>query len=79
MTAYLNLIWEEAYLAENGIISKTLWKIWQQEVVEVINTDFAKHIINKYKYHFPPNLGDKYNKKSNKHYGDKNVRLQNNS
>jgi hypothetical protein len=59
MIAYLNLIWEEAYLVRYRVISKTLWRIWEKEIRKNINTAFAKHIIEKYKYHFPPDLVDK--------------------
>jgi hypothetical protein len=59
MIAYLNLIWEEMYLVENGVISKVLWGIWKQDIREIINTDFAKHIIKQCDYHFPRDLLDK--------------------
>lgn len=59
MIAYLNLTWEQVYLMRNGVISKTLWRIWQPEVIRTINTDFAKHIIKQYDYHFPLDLIDK--------------------
>ena len=38
MIAYLNLVWEEVYLTQSGIISKKLWRIWRPEVIRTIDT-----------------------------------------
>jgi hypothetical protein len=59
MIKYLHLIWEEVYLVRNGVISNTLWRIWEQELRTNINTDFARHIIKQHNYHFPSDLLDK--------------------
>jgi hypothetical protein len=59
MIAYLNLVWEEMYLVQNGVISKVLWRIWEPEIREIINTDFARHVIKQYQYHLPRDLLDK--------------------
>lgn len=60
MIAYLNLILE-VYLVQHRVISKVLWRIWEPELRTTINTDFAKHIIEQYHYHFPHELLDKRN------------------
>jgi hypothetical protein len=59
MIAYLNLVWEEMYLVEHGVISKVLWRIWEPEIQEIINTPFASHVIEKYHYQLPRDLLDK--------------------
>jgi hypothetical protein len=59
MLAYLNLVWEEMYLVRNGVISKVLWRIWEPEIREIVNTDFAKDVIEQYHYHLPHELLDK--------------------
>ena len=56
MIAYLNLIWEEYYLSRNGIISKSLWRIWRPTVNRIINTGFARQVMTRYHYYFPPDL-----------------------
>lgn len=56
MIQYLNLIWEEYFLAEAKLIPRHLWRLWLPEVKRVLSTEFAKTIIAKYEFHFPTNL-----------------------
>jgi hypothetical protein len=56
MIRYLNLIWEESYLSQDGAIPKRLWRIWLPEIRQVLSTDFAKHAATTYGFHFPIEL-----------------------
>ena len=42
MIAYLNLVWEEAYLRKMNLLPKKLWLVWKEEIDNVLATDFAK-------------------------------------
>src|SRR5205823_4022051 len=46
MIAYLNLIWEESYLAGDRVIPKRLWELWRPEIQRVLCSDFARQIMN---------------------------------
>jgi len=56
MIAYLNLIWEECYLAGDRVIPKQLWELWRPEIQRVLRSDFAKQIMNTCDFHFPEEL-----------------------
>lgn len=56
MIAYLNLVWEEYYLADDHVIPFSLWKIWLPEIQQVLCSAFAKEVIRKYDFHFPEEL-----------------------
>ena len=56
MIAYLNLIWEECYLAGDRVIPRRLWDLWRPEIRKVLSSDFAKQIMNTCDFHFPENL-----------------------
>lgn len=56
MIAYLNLIWEEHYLAGEGVIPISLWNYWLPEIQTVLGSAFAKEIIRRYKFHFPDDV-----------------------
>ena len=56
MIQYLNLIWEESYLSQNGAIPRQLWRIWLPEIEQVLSSDFAKNAANTYGFHFPIDL-----------------------
>jgi hypothetical protein len=53
---YLNLIWEESYLAQDGAIPRRLWRIWLPEITEVLSSDFVKNAARMYHFHFPVEL-----------------------
>ena len=53
---YLNLVWEESYLAQEGAIPKRLWRIWCPEITDVLSSDFAKNAAKTYDFHFPIEL-----------------------
>ena len=46
MIAYLNLIWEECYLANDGVIPKRLWELWRPEIQRVLCSNFAKQVMS---------------------------------
>lgn len=52
MVEYLNLVWEEYHLMSQKLISKKLWKVWKPNIIEVIETEFAKEVIKKYNFEF---------------------------
>lgn len=56
MIQYLNLIWEEFFLLQTGIMPRGLWRLWLPEIERVLATDFAKMTIAKYEFHFPKSL-----------------------
>lgn len=45
MIKYLNLVWEEYYLYDSGLIPKKLWKIWEPEIKQIFELDFTKQVI----------------------------------
>jgi len=49
--AYLNLAWEEVYLHRSGMIRCNLWKIWWPEIESVLQTKFAKKMIEKHGFY----------------------------
>lgn len=53
MIKYLNLVWEEYYLSQSGIIPEDLWSIWRPEINRVLKSDFAKAIIRQYGFQLP--------------------------
>jgi hypothetical protein len=53
MIQYLNLVWEESYLAQDGAIPGRLWRIWLPEITAVLSSDFARNAANTYGFHFP--------------------------
>jgi hypothetical protein len=53
---YLNLIWEESYLSQNGAIPRQLWRIWLPEITHVLSSDFARNGARLYGFHFPIEL-----------------------
>lgn len=50
MIAYLNLVWEEAHLRKNNLISQDIWEIWKPKIQEIIESRFAEKIAINYKY-----------------------------
>jgi hypothetical protein len=52
MLAYLNLVWEEFYLHDEGLIRKGAWKAWRSCIDKTIHTDFACSVLMKYCNHF---------------------------
>jgi hypothetical protein len=56
MIAYLNLIWEECFLAVDGTIPGRLWRLWLPEIKTVLCTEFAQEIIQQCEFHFPDEL-----------------------
>ena len=55
--AYLNLVWEEIYLHQTGMIRCNLWKIWWPEIESVLRTKFAGVMIKKHGFHQLKELG----------------------
>ena len=56
MVKYLNLTWEEFYLSRDGLIPRKLWKLWLPEIQRVLNSDFAKSVIERYDFHFTDDI-----------------------
>ena len=56
MISYLNLIWEECYLARDRVIPRRLWCLWLPEIRQVLCSEFAQNIIETYHFHFPGSL-----------------------
>lgn len=56
MIMYLNLIWEELFLAYDGAIPRRLWRVWLPEIKHVLSSDFAKVVLESCDFHFPPEL-----------------------
>ena len=56
MIKYLNLIWEEFYLYDSGIMPRYLWRLWLPEIKSTLATEFAIETIDKYEFHFPDDL-----------------------
>lgn len=56
MVEYLNLIWEEFYLSKTGVIPRPLWKLWIPEIKNILSSEFAKNVMEKYHFHFPKDL-----------------------
>ncbi len=56
MVAYLNLIWEECFLARERVIPRSLWRLWAPEIRRVFCSQFAQDVISRYEFHFPENL-----------------------
>ena len=52
MIQYLNLIWEEAYLREAGIVPDRIWSIWEKEIKPVLKAEFTKRVLKEYKFHY---------------------------
>ena len=52
MVEYLNLVWEEYHLVSQKLISKKLWKVWKPNIIEVIETKFAREVMKKYDFEF---------------------------
>ena len=48
---YLNLIWEEFYLYDSGIMPPYLWRLWLPEIKNTLATEFAIETIDKYEFH----------------------------
>jgi hypothetical protein len=53
---YLNLVWEEFYLSQDGAIPRRLWRIWLPEITHVLSSDFARNAATIYDFHFPVDL-----------------------
>src|SRR5258708_32932074 len=53
MVQYLNLVWEEFYLSQDGAIPGRLWRIWLPEIAAVLSSDFARNAAKTYDFHFP--------------------------
>ena len=53
MIQYLNLVWEEFYLSQDGAIPGRLWRIWLPEITAVLSSDFARNAAKTYGFHFP--------------------------
>ncbi|HKV05387.1 MAG TPA: hypothetical protein VJO53_09815 [Candidatus Acidoferrales bacterium] len=56
MIMYLNLIWEELFLARDGAIPRRLWGVWLPEIKKVLSSEFAKVVLESCEFHFPPEL-----------------------
>jgi len=56
MIAYLNLVWEEQFLASDRTIPRHLWKLWRPEIRTVLCTEFARQVSKECQFHFPENL-----------------------
>jgi hypothetical protein len=52
MVDYLNLVWEEYHLLNQKLISKKLWNVWKPNIIEVVETEFAKKVMKKYDFEF---------------------------
>ena len=52
MLAYLNLVWEEFYLHDEGLIRKGAWKAWRTGIDQTIKTEFARSVLLTYRKHF---------------------------
>jgi len=56
MIAYLNLIWEEQFLAKERTIPRRLWRLWEPEIRKVLCSDFAMAVMQEYDFHFPDSI-----------------------
>jgi hypothetical protein len=56
MIAYLNLIWEEYYLFRDHSMPRSLWKFWLPEIQRVLCSEFAKHVMKEFDFHFPDDI-----------------------
>ena len=52
MATYLNLVWEEFYLHDEGLIRKRAWEAWRSGIDQTIHTEFARSVLRKYRNHF---------------------------
>jgi len=52
MVAYLNLVWEEFYLHDEGLIRRGAWKAWRSGIDQTIHIEFARSVLRKYRGHF---------------------------
>lgn len=52
MVAYLNLVWEEFYLHDEGLIRRGAWKAWRSGIDQTIRSEFACSVLRKYRDHF---------------------------
>jgi hypothetical protein len=53
MIRYLNLVWEEFYLAKGGLIPARLWQLWLPEISRVLSSEYARSIAKTHEFHFP--------------------------
>ena len=51
MIKYLNLICEEFYLYDSGIMPPYLWRFWSPDLKSTLATEFAIETIDKYEFH----------------------------
>jgi hypothetical protein len=60
MINYLNLVWEEFFLSQQGVIPRKLWRLWLPQIRNVLSTEFARTVMATYNFHFPPQLTCKH-------------------
>lgn len=56
MLQYLNLVWEEYHLYTERMISRKLWRVWEPNIVFVLNTEFCQYVFHKHQSRFAPNF-----------------------
>jgi hypothetical protein len=61
MLSYLNLVWEEFYLHDEGLIRKGTWKAWRSGIDQTMHTTFARDVLRKHRKHFSEfDMGSQY-------------------